>query len=131
MDTTAELVQLIGAFCATVVAMVKGTSEDKSFVHRSREAYDSLKISIRSTAPDFRPFEDPSQYRKPSGPSSEPSVKVVDDARSDVSACSRPASPLSVIDSPAPANGTSPPLEHEADNVSVMGLMDVRRIIKE
>ena len=38
-----------------------GTSDDKSFVHKSRTRYRTLKSGIRCTAPDFRPFENPAE----------------------------------------------------------------------
>ncbi|TBU37909.1 P-loop containing nucleoside triphosphate hydrolase protein [Dichomitus squalens] len=129
-NTASELVQLISAFCESVIATAKGTSEDKSFVHRSREAYNSLKFSIRATAPDFRPFEYPAQFCKPGDPSSvqENSVQVVQSPRaaSPPSSETRPGSPVIEISVPAS------PIEvhHEVEGI-VLGLMDVRQVIKE
>ncbi|EJF59398.1 hypothetical protein DICSQDRAFT_148489 [Dichomitus squalens LYAD-421 SS1] len=129
-NTASELVQLISAFCESVIATAKGTSEDKSFVHRSREAYNSLKFSIRATAPDFRPFEYPAQFCKPGDPSSvqENSVQVVESPRaaSPPSSETRPGSPVIEISVPAS------PIEvhHEVEGI-VLGLMDVRQVIKE
>ena len=109
MDSAAELIQLSGNFCTAVIAMVKGSSEDKSFVHRSREHYDTLKLDILATAPDFRPFEK--------------SVQEYDDGIG-----------MSVMETvsadPSSTRTTSENSEQEGKK-TILNLLDVRKIIKE
>ncbi|RDX42100.1 hypothetical protein OH76DRAFT_1448839 [Lentinus brumalis] len=78
-DCTAEVVQRISEFSTDMQAVVYGRSEDKSFVHHSRDAYRALRWAIRRTAPDFRPFEDPGEYSDPG----EPDCQNDDDAHAD------------------------------------------------
>ncbi|RPD52277.1 hypothetical protein L226DRAFT_576779 [Lentinus tigrinus ALCF2SS1-7] len=78
-DGTAEVVQWISKFSTDMQAVVYGHSEDKSFVHGSRDAYRALRWKIRRTAPDFRPFEKPEDYRDPG----EPDFQRQDDDRAD------------------------------------------------
>ncbi|KAI1782037.1 P-loop containing nucleoside triphosphate hydrolase protein [Ganoderma leucocontextum] len=120
MDSAAELVQLVFKFCEAVKQTVDGASDDKSFVHRSVEHYRALKVAVRATAPDFRPFEAPAEYFRPPEPRSQ---QREDDFSTSVlggvAACSRSASVSgSVIEEP----------DQEA---AVMGVLDVRRVIKE
>lgn len=78
-DCTSEAVQRISQFSTSLQAVVYGQSEDKSFVHLSRDAYRCLRWAIRRTAPDFRPFEDPAGYMRVE----EPEVQVKDDDHAD------------------------------------------------
>lgn len=59
----------MGEFSTHMQDVAYGRSEDKSFVHQSREVYRNFLFDIRNTAPDFRPFEDVNKYIKPSEPS--------------------------------------------------------------
>ena len=68
LESTADVVQRISRFSTDVQAIVQGHNEDKSFVHRSRDAFRSLRWAIRRTAPDFRPFEDPTDFIDPGDP---------------------------------------------------------------
>ncbi|KAI0707439.1 P-loop containing nucleoside triphosphate hydrolase protein [Cerioporus squamosus] len=67
-DGVGEVVQRIAKFYTDMQAVVYGRSEDKSFVHRSRDAYRSFRWAIRHSAPDFRPFENPGEYTDPGEP---------------------------------------------------------------
>lgn len=60
--------QRVSRFCQEMQNVVNGRCEDRSFVHDSREAYRLLRIDIRRTAPDFRPFEDPESHIRPPEP---------------------------------------------------------------
>lgn len=55
-DPTAEVVQRVCDFCTHLQSIVYGRSKTKSFVDRCRKVYHMLMLTIRSTAPDFRPF---------------------------------------------------------------------------
>ncbi|KAI0689147.1 P-loop containing nucleoside triphosphate hydrolase protein [Cerioporus squamosus] len=78
-DGVGEVVQRIAKFYTDMQAFVYGRSEDKSFVHRSRDAYRSFRWATRHSAPDFRPFENPGEYTDPG----EPDCQKDDDAHSD------------------------------------------------
>ncbi len=131
MDSAAELVQLVFAFCAAVRATVDGTHDDKAFVHRSLAHYRALRAAVRGTAPDFRPFEDPGEYRRPPEPLSQQredafSGSVLGGAASSVSCASECASEDGDGDGDGDGGRGS-----EGEAVAIMGLLDVRRVIKE
>ncbi|KAI0925406.1 hypothetical protein AcV7_005662 [Taiwanofungus camphoratus] len=65
VDPSTEILGRVFAFCNDVKDEVYGKEEDKTFVHRNRAVYKTFKIAIRRTAPDFRPFENTSQYGRP------------------------------------------------------------------
>jgi vacuolar protein sorting-associated protein 1 len=60
-----EVLGRIAAFCDQLRGAVYATGPDKSLAHRNKASYASHKLQIRITAPDFRPFENPSEYRIP------------------------------------------------------------------
>lgn len=78
-DGASEVLERITEFCQEVLGTINGTFElmsgvedsehrtccGKSFVRRNRAIYREFKHKIRSTAPDFRPFEDYKIYNKP------------------------------------------------------------------
>ena len=64
--TGAELEQPISRLHADMQAFVHGRGS--SFVDGCEEAFRALKINIRATAPDFRPFDRPELYTKPEDP---------------------------------------------------------------
>ncbi len=68
VNAIAEVMQRVSRFCQEMQNVVNGRCEDRSFVHDSREAYRLLRIDIRRTAPDFRPFEDPESHIRPPEP---------------------------------------------------------------
>ncbi|KAM5542532.1 hypothetical protein V8D89_003991 [Ganoderma adspersum] len=119
MDSASELVQLVFRFCEAVERTVDGTSDDKSFVHRSREHYRDLKRAIRSTAPDFRPFEHPSEYARPP----EPRAQQREDAFLDL-----PLVPASEVESVRSVPWVPQDLNEEGVGI---GVLDVRRVIQE
>jgi vacuolar protein sorting-associated protein 1 len=63
-----ELLELVTGFCTELREAVFGKHDDKSLVHNNRANYGIFKVAIRATAPDFRPFEDYTQYRRPESP---------------------------------------------------------------
>ncbi|EJC99984.1 uncharacterized protein FOMMEDRAFT_170072 [Fomitiporia mediterranea MF3/22] len=78
-DVSSEVLERITNFCQEFSATVYGTTVmsselqirghldccGKSFIHRNRTSYKEFKHEIRSTAPDFRPFEGYGEYDKP------------------------------------------------------------------
>ncbi|KLO12399.1 hypothetical protein SCHPADRAFT_941237 [Schizopora paradoxa] len=79
VDASTEILTRVTDFCQHLTATVNGldcvTSEDsvsatdgKTFVQQNRATYLQFKRRIRSTAPDFRPFEDHKRYITPSNP---------------------------------------------------------------
>ena len=125
MDSAAELVQLVFRFCAAVREAVDGTcddgdADDKAFVHRSRACYRALKASVRASAPDFRPFEDPGAYVRPP----EPRKQLQEDEFDHVGAGAAGAGGGDSTDADGGDEGV--PV-----SVPVMGVLDVRRVIQE
>lgn len=55
-------------FCDAVKETVNGTSDDKPFVRCSLEHYRILKLFVRTTIPNFQPFEHPQKCFKPPEP---------------------------------------------------------------
>ena len=99
--------------------MVEGTSSDKSFAHQCRRYHLDLRLAIRATAPDFRPFKDTSEYRKPDEPlfqQREDSVSIT----TGEAFAARPTSPNSLSDS---SDGE--------DGKAGRSLLYVRKVIKE
>lgn len=62
-DPATEILNRTTAFCQDLQAIVFGTSEDKSFVHRNRAVYLKFVLAIRRTAPNFQPYESLYHYR--------------------------------------------------------------------
>lgn len=71
VDATTEILSRISSFCADLRGDVYGLNESKDFVHRTQSAFRTFKLTIRGSAPDFRPFTNPSAYLPPSPPPSE------------------------------------------------------------
>ena len=63
-DPLTEIFHRVSDFCKDFRAAVFGDVH-KKFVQHNRQQYDQLKSDIHSTCPDFRPFEDHSQYHNP------------------------------------------------------------------
>ncbi|KAI8976327.1 P-loop containing nucleoside triphosphate hydrolase protein [Trametes punicea] len=55
-DATAEVVRCIFQFCESMLRIVDGHGDDKSFVRECRRRFRAFESAVRSTAPDFRPF---------------------------------------------------------------------------
>ncbi|PIL37741.1 transporter [Ganoderma sinense ZZ0214-1] len=123
MDSAAELVQLVFRFCAAVKETIDGAGDDKAFVHRSLAFYRMLKASIRASAPDFRPFEDPEKYVCPPEPLSQ--------QREDEFSGSGSGSVLGGASVDGDASESELAEDGLDEPVPVMGLLDVRRVIKE
>ena len=64
----AEVLDHVVTFCAAVRDIAHGNALDKSLVHSSREACRLLKVALRRTAPEFRPFEKPEEFSRPEEP---------------------------------------------------------------
>ena len=126
MDSAAELVQLLFRFCEAVRHTVDGTrDDDKTFVHRSRAFYRALRASVRATAPDFRPFEDPGEYFRPGEPRSQQREDEL--SGSVLGGADVCATPLEPSES---GSDVADQLEEDV-SMPVMGLLDVRQVIKE
>ncbi|KAH9938880.1 P-loop containing nucleoside triphosphate hydrolase protein [Epithele typhae] len=54
---TAEALDRIVGFCVALSRKVHGRADDRTFVHRTREAYLTMKQAMRRSAPEFWPFE--------------------------------------------------------------------------
>lgn len=61
-DPQIEVLVRVNAFCDAFKGVVSGSSSDKSLAQRNRALYTILARDIQSTSPDFRPFEQPTQY---------------------------------------------------------------------
>ncbi|EGO22889.1 hypothetical protein SERLADRAFT_471404 [Serpula lacrymans var. lacrymans S7.9] len=61
-NPVAEVISRVNAFCEGLKSAVYGR-EEQGFAQRDRAVFAILKRSIRLTAPDFRPFADPENYR--------------------------------------------------------------------
>ena len=61
-----EVVVRVSRLHADMQAFVHGRGS--SFVDGCEEAFRALKINIRATAPDFRPFDRPELYTRPEDP---------------------------------------------------------------
>ena len=80
-DPQIEVLVRINKFCDALKGVVSGTSSDKSLAQRNRALYTIFAHDIRGTFPDFRPFEQPMQYKRIDALESEeatvvPNVKV-------------------------------------------------------
>ncbi|PBK94334.1 hypothetical protein ARMGADRAFT_90464 [Armillaria gallica] len=64
-EAWAQITILIHKFCVDVKAAIEGKEEHKSLVQRNRARYAQFKRDILGTCPNFRPFEDKTQYRDP------------------------------------------------------------------
>lgn len=86
-DSAVEVLRLVTEFCQDLKSTVYGGSgaglgslvnqtafgdgkvrdlaASTAFVRGNRGVYDRLKVKIRSTAPDFRPFENGNEYGQP------------------------------------------------------------------
>ncbi|PBK68045.1 hypothetical protein ARMSODRAFT_292786 [Armillaria solidipes] len=64
-EAWAQITILIHKFCVDVQAAVEGKEEHKGLVQRNRARYAQFKRDILGTCPNFRPFEDKTQYRDP------------------------------------------------------------------
>ncbi|KAH9938877.1 P-loop containing nucleoside triphosphate hydrolase protein [Epithele typhae] len=58
---TADALDRIVGFCVALSRTVHGRADDRTFVHRTREAYLTMKHAMRASAPEFWPF-DTSRY---------------------------------------------------------------------
>jgi hypothetical protein len=56
-DPSTELLNLVAAFTEALWNLVKGATGAEKLVQETFKSYRVLKIAIRHTAPDFRPFE--------------------------------------------------------------------------
>lgn len=61
-DPQIEVLVRVNAFCDAFKGVVSGASSDKSLAQRNRALYTIFCQNIRGTSPDFRPFEDPTEY---------------------------------------------------------------------
>ncbi|OCB87674.1 hypothetical protein A7U60_g5200 [Sanghuangporus baumii] len=79
-DISSEVLERLTNFCQEFYGTIHGTINatmpelqssghtkccGKSFIHRNRAIYEEFKRQIRSTAPDFRPFDDHKEYNSP------------------------------------------------------------------
>ncbi|KAK0214372.1 P-loop containing nucleoside triphosphate hydrolase protein [Armillaria fumosa] len=64
-EAWAQITLLIHKFCVDVQAAIEGKEEHKGLVQRNRARYAQFKRDILGTCPNFRPFEDKTQYRDP------------------------------------------------------------------
>ncbi|KAL5531192.1 hypothetical protein ACEPAG_4068 [Sanghuangporus baumii] len=79
-DISSEVLERVTNFCQEFSGTIYGTINammpelqssghakccGKSFIHRNRAIYEEFKSQIRSTAPDFRPFDDHEEHNKP------------------------------------------------------------------
>ncbi|KAL5513429.1 hypothetical protein ACEPAH_3828 [Sanghuangporus vaninii] len=79
-DISSEVLERVTNFCQEFNGTIHGTIYatmpelqssghtkccGKSFIHRNRAIYEEFKHQIRSTAPDFRPFDDHNEYNRP------------------------------------------------------------------
>ncbi|SJL16535.1 uncharacterized protein ARMOST_20061 [Armillaria ostoyae] len=64
-EAWSQITILIHQFCIDVKAAIEGKEEHKGLVQRNRARYSQFKRDILGTCPNFRPFEDKTQYRDP------------------------------------------------------------------
>ncbi|KAK0476319.1 P-loop containing nucleoside triphosphate hydrolase protein [Armillaria novae-zelandiae] len=64
-EAWAQITLLIHKFCVDVQAAIEGKEEHKGLVQRNRARYTQFKRDILGTCPNFRPFENKTQYRDP------------------------------------------------------------------
>ncbi|KAK0443665.1 P-loop containing nucleoside triphosphate hydrolase protein [Desarmillaria tabescens] len=64
-DAWSRINVLIHEFSVDVKAAVEGKDAHKKLVQRNRARYEQFKRDILGTCPNFRPFEDKTQYRDP------------------------------------------------------------------
>ncbi|KAF8839213.1 hypothetical protein BDN67DRAFT_906024 [Paxillus ammoniavirescens] len=62
-DPQVEVLGKVNDFCAAFKGIIDGTGSDKRLAQRNRALYADFKRDIRGTAPDFRPFANPEQYK--------------------------------------------------------------------
>ena len=55
------MLRLIGAFVRSVERLVDGTSDEDGLMQALRKPRSQFRMTIRQTAPDFRPHERPSK----------------------------------------------------------------------
>ncbi|KZT03107.1 uncharacterized protein LAESUDRAFT_705284 [Laetiporus sulphureus 93-53] len=96
VDATTVVLNRVSSFCTDLQGDVYGRNESKDFVHKSRAIYKKFKLTIRQTAPDFRPFIDHSQYVDPGEPVSE-SERYDKDIQSDKLRSSNPPMDLTGV----------------------------------
>jgi hypothetical protein len=65
-----EIILRLGEFAGAFHNVVKAT-EDKSLARKARERYEKYKYDILTSSPDFRPFVNCHEYRKPGMPNDE------------------------------------------------------------
>jgi GTPase SAR1 family protein len=78
-DPQIEVLARVNAFCDAFKGVVSGASSDKSLAQRNRALYTIFARDIRGTSPDFRPFDEPTQYLPIDGLESEERVEVRSD----------------------------------------------------
>lgn len=66
-DPSTEILLRVTKFCAGLSGAVAGDTH-KDLAQRNRALYHDFKLSVRKTAPDFRPFDDHRKYSSPSYP---------------------------------------------------------------
>ena len=64
VDPQIEVLARVNAFSDAFRNVVSGVSSDKSLAQRNRALYTIFARSVRGTYPDFRPFEQPTQYER-------------------------------------------------------------------
>jgi hypothetical protein len=79
IDSMSELLALVDSFVNQLRQAADGEGVNKTFIHRNKGYYAFFKSSIRRTALDFRPFENPNEYVRPEEPDEESTAEDVAD----------------------------------------------------
>ena len=88
-DPTPEIARRVGEFCKHLQGAVYGQGDMRGLVQANRRHYDQFCNEIGRTTPDFRPFEEPENYRR---------LAYKEDAGKDVSRLPLIVEPLGVLE---------------------------------